>query len=169
MTGSEKRELLEHLERGRDALGEALAGVDEQMAARRPAPDRWSILECVEHLAAAEQFLFSRLTAAVASDGPTVNSTRERRILAHGAERTRPLEAPETARPADRFASLAEALAAFGAARSRTIHWVNTFDGDPRASLTSHPLIPGPVNCYEMILILSVHPVRHAQQIRELR
>jgi hypothetical protein len=61
-------EILQLLQIGREALQAALDGVDEQLAVCSPGPGRWSILECVEHLAVAEEFLFSRLTKASRSD-----------------------------------------------------------------------------------------------------
>jgi hypothetical protein len=34
--------------------------------------------------------------------------------------------------------------------------------------MTTHPLIPV-VNCYEMLLMMAAHPLRHAKQIEEIR
>jgi hypothetical protein len=60
------------------------------------------------------------------------------------------------------------ALEAFLASRQRTVEFVESCQEDLRAKLTTHPII-GPVNCYEMLLMIAVHPHRHAQQIAELR
>ena len=169
MLESEKREILDALKTGRDALREALAGVDDPLAARKPGGGGWSILECVEHLAAAEQSLASRLSSATESHCSQANPTREARIAAVGADRSRPIEAPERARPGGRFGSLSEALAAFDGARNKTVQFVEGFNGDPRFWVTHHPLMAEPVNCYEMLLMISLHPVRHAKQISEIR
>jgi hypothetical protein len=169
MLESEKLALLQDLQSGRDALRDALAGVDEHLAALKPGPGRWSILECVEHLAVSERFLFSKLTKASRSDGPHGNPAREATIVNRGLDRTRPVESPETGRPDNRFQSLREALSAFDSARAETIRYVEGSSDDLRCWLTDHPLIPGPVNCYEILLIISVHPVRHAKQIAEIR
>ncbi len=166
---SERQKLPADLTTGCDAIQKALSGVDEQMAQRTPSPDRWSILECVEHLAVVQEFLFSKVIAATRSDNPQIEPTRETRILDRGLDRTRPVQAPEPARPQNRFESLGEALAAFYSARAKTIEYVKGFNDDPRSWLTGHPLIRGPVNCYEMLLMMSIHPVRHARQIEETR
>ena len=163
----EKQELLQELNKGREALGAVLAGVDEQLAARRPAPGRWSVLECVEHLAVAEQLMLSRLESAARSQDAPENREREWRILSRGANRTRPMEAPEPARPAGRFRSLAEALSAFDSVRGETVQFVER-SGEFRMWMTAHPVI-GPVNCHEMLLIMAIHPARHAKQIEEIR
>lgn len=154
---------------GRDALGKALDGIDERMAVRQPGPGRWSVLECVEHLAIAEQLLLSRLTSAVRSDGSHPNPAREAKILERGLDRTTSVQASEAGRPHGRFRNLDEALSFFDSVRTETVRFVEGFSGDPRCWLTSHPLIPGPVNCYEILLLMSIHPVRHARQIGEIR
>jgi hypothetical protein len=33
--------------------------------------------------------------------------------------------------------------------------------------MAHHPLL-GPANCYEILLIIAIHPHRHVQQIREI-
>jgi hypothetical protein len=166
---TDKQQILQELEKGRAALNEALAGVDEHLADRKPAAGRWSILECVEHVALGEQFLLSKLAAASRSDHSHENRQREAAIMTRGADRTRPGESPPEARPGDRFHSLDEALSFFDSARAGTIRFVERLSDDPRCWLTNHPLVAGPVSCYEILLMMSVHPVRHAKQITEIR
>ena len=62
-----------------------------------------------------------------------------------------------------------EALAGFDRARSETLHWLEQFTVDLRGWGTDHPLIPSPVNCYEILLLIAAHPGRHARQVREIR
>lgn len=169
MVESDRQEILQELKRGSDALREALAGVDEDLAIWKPSPGRWSILECVEHLAVSEKFLMSRLREARRSDHPHGSRLRETTILDRGADRTRPAESPEVGRPNGRFQNLNQALSCFDLVRTETVCFVEDFRDDLRLWLTDHPLVSGPVNCYEMLLIIAVHPVRHAKQIAEIR
>jgi hypothetical protein len=169
MLESEKQDILHALNAGRDALREAITGVDEQLANRKPEPGGWSILECVEHLAWSEEFLLSRVNCASQSDRSHENRTREALIRDRGSHRTRPVQSPEAGQPRNRFASLSEALSAFDSVRTEAVQFVEGFSGDPRFWTTDHPLIPGPVNCYEILLMISIHPTRHAQQIMEIR
>jgi hypothetical protein len=169
MLDAEKREIVDRLQAGRDALNAALDGVSESLAARKPVPDAWSILECVEHVAVVERLLLSRLISAVPTETSHENRMREAMIAARGADRGRPIAAPEAARPRNRFGSLRDALDAFDSARGETLRFLDGFNGDSRFCVTDHPLIPGPVNCYEILLLISVHPARHAKQIAETR
>jgi DinB superfamily len=169
MVGSHRQEILQELKRGSDALREALDGVDEDLAICKPSPGRWSILECLEHLAVSEKFLMSRVREARRSDQPHGSRLREKTILDRGADRTRPAKSPEVGRPNGRFQSLNQALSCFDSVRTETICFVEGFGDDLRFWLTDHPLMPGPVNCYEMLLVIAAHPVRHAKQIAEIR
>jgi len=169
MREPEQQEILNRLDEGRKALSESLAGVDEQMAVWKPMPATWSILELVEHVVVSEESLLARLMAARPSAPAPPNPPRESMICKRGIDRTRHVESPAVARPCGRYLHLHDAVAAFSAARSRTLDWVAGQQGDLRAWLTDHPLVPGPVNSYEMLLILSVHPRRHAEQIKAIR
>ncbi len=169
MTETEKREILDALAAGRDELGEALRGVDEREAARTPQSGGWSILGCVEHLAVTEQYLLSRLVAGWRADRSHENREIEAVIRARALDRTRRIECPEQALPRGRCASLNEALSCFDAARAETARFVESFEDDPKWWITDHPLTSRPVNCYEMLLMMALHPARHARQIAEIR
>jgi hypothetical protein len=169
MLASEKQEILTRLEEGQKALALALDGVDAEEAAWKPVTREWSILECVEHLVVAEEFLFSRLEAARPASGVVLDRAREAAILSRGLDRSTRMESPEVGRPHGRFCSLQEAVANFSEVRTRTVDWVNGLERDPRSWLTDHPIIRGPVNCYEILLIISVHPRRHSEQIKLVR
>jgi hypothetical protein len=71
-------------------------------------------------------------------------------------------------RPVGRFSTLSEALAAFDVTRVEVVAWVEECRDNPRRLITDHPLIPGPVTCYETLLMIAAHPGRHAKQIEEI-
>ncbi len=169
MDEGERQDLLDHLKSGREALCAAVAGVDDHLAARKPGPGRWSILECVEHVVEAERLLFLRVAAASRTDAPLGDRQPDAWILERGLDRARPRESPEPVRPTGRFGSLDEALSTFESVRAETIRYVEGLHDDPRVWLTSHPLIPGPVTCREMVLLIAIHAARHARQIAEIR
>jgi hypothetical protein len=169
MLATEKAGILAALQAGHEALDEALVDVDEATARRKPASGGWSILECVEHIAVSEQYLLSRLQAGAQSDNLHGDPEREALVSAIAADRSRHMEAPHPVHPAGRFSTLAEAVAAFAAARSEVVRWVEECDENPRTLATDHPFIPPPVNCYEILLATAAHPKRHAEQIVQIR
>jgi uncharacterized damage-inducible protein DinB len=169
MNEAEKLEVLRKLQAGRDALGEALSGVDDPMAARKPVSGGWSILDCVEHVFITERYLLGQLQMAKLADQPFEKWRREAKIAGLATDRTRRIEAPHQAHPHGRYKTLSEALAAFDATRREVVGWVENCDADLRCMMTDHMLIEGPVTCAETLIMIAAHPVRHAQQIGEIR
>jgi hypothetical protein len=169
MEKSEKAEVLRALKAGRDAVHEAVAGLDEAVARRKPSAQQWSILECVEHMIESERYLLTRLHAAELSEQPFEKSRREQKLALLAADRTRRIEAPERVHPKGNFETLREALTAFDETRADVVRWVENCAGDPRRMITDHPLIVGPVTCMETLVMIAAHPARHAKQILECR
>jgi uncharacterized damage-inducible protein DinB len=169
MEEQKKQEILQTLKAGRDALGDALDGVDDDLASRKPSGGGWSILDCVEHMVQSEKYLLSRLGIATVADHPFEKWKREVKIAGLAADRGRRIEAPEQAHPKGRFPSLGVAVAAFDAARADVVRWVENCAHDPRCMMTDHLLISGPVTCSETLIMIAAHPTRHAKQIAEIR
>jgi hypothetical protein len=168
MEEHDRQAIAERLNKGRDALLNAARGVPEDVAHRAPGPGRWSILECVEHVAVAEEYMAAQIVAAKSSAAPLINKQRETAIQERGLDRTNRRESPDVARPKARFTTAQDAMQHFLACREKTIHFVENCNDDPRALLAEHPTL-GQVNCYEMLLLMAVHPARHASQIEEIK
>lgn len=166
---SEKQEILRWLRNGRAALADSLAGVEQDLARRKPPSGGWSILECVEHLAIAEEILWELLQRAYDSGQSHQDPQKEAWVIDRALNRARPIQSPEQALPIGRFDSLDSALAAFDASYAEVLRFTQDFNGDMRCWLAQHPMVSYPINCYEYLLIISLHPARHAKQILEIR
>jgi uncharacterized damage-inducible protein DinB len=169
MEKTEKSRVFGELRAGRNALNTAIAGVDDELARRKPSAHAWSILGCVEHVVETERYLLSRLHAAKLVDQPFEKSRREAKIAARAADRTLRIETPAQVHPHGRFETLAAAMAAFDETRGEVELWVQNCEGDIRRMLTDHQLIEGPVTCAETLVMLAAHPARHAKQVSALR
>ena len=169
MRDAGKKEIARELQGGMDALMDALRGVDQATATLRPHPESWSVLECVEHIALTEEALLARLKEAKPAGESREDRARETRFQELALNRLRRIDAPEPVIPRPGLESLAEARERFKRIRAETMRYVEEFEGDLRWSLTTHPLITRPVNCYEMLLLMAFHPQRHAQQIIHIR
>ena len=121
MDANERKQILALLEDSRAALLAAVDGVSDERARRIPAPGRWSILGCVEHLAFSEDYFFAQILNATPSDPPLINLEREAKMLARGADRTRKMESPSEGHPSGAFPTLAAALNHFLESRNRSI------------------------------------------------
>jgi hypothetical protein len=164
----EKREIVKSLRTGLETLMNATCGVSEESAKRKASAGQWSILECMEHIVLAEDHMYGQLASASKADAPVVNRGREALIRKRVADRSHKVEAPDVARPNGKFQTLDEATQHFLVARRRTLEFVENSAVDLRTMMATHPVV-GQVNCYEMLLIMSAHPIRHAKQIGEIR
>jgi hypothetical protein len=165
----ERREILRLLAEGSSALRSAVDGISELDASRHPETGGWSVRDCLEHLAVTERELLTGAQSASPAAERQHNPVREAKILDRALDRTRFIAAPEIVIPSGKFTSAGEALARFESVRAETTRFVMEFEGDPRSWLTTHPLVRGPVNCYEMFLMIALHPKRHALQIVQTR
>jgi uncharacterized damage-inducible protein DinB len=168
MAPEERSEIVQTLENSRQELSAAVESVSDFQAAASPGTERWSILECLEHITAVEERFLKRLEQAERTAAPRSGKQREAELSALVTDRARRAQAPEPVRPVGRFTSLAQALEHFNAVRTRTIQFAEKRAADLYSLAADHPRF-GPRNGLEMLLIISGHAQRHAEQIREAR
>ena len=165
-------DLLTLLDRERVTFLAQVARVPSARQVQRPAPDRWSVAEIVEHVA--------RIDLGVAKlialrSGEPVTATPEQLAEAQLTperitwvrSRDQRVEAPERVRPAG-LLSPEEALSQLGGARAALK--AAYLAADPAVldgAVHPHPLI-GPITLRGWIALAAHHDARHAQQVAEL-
>jgi len=167
MTTQARSEIVQILETGREEFNAAAAGMEAEAKAK-PAPDRWSVLECVEHVVIVEENNLGKLTQATRQEAARIDKKKEAEIVAQFPDRSTRHSAPEAARPTGRFASLAQALERFNAVRNQVVRFAEDRQPDLYRLTTEHRRL-GTVNGAEMLLIIAGHARRHADQIREIK
>ena len=168
MAPQEQSEILQCLKDSRAEFHAAADGVSETQATMRPAEGRWSILDCVEHIVIAEGRFLGWLQNPLADPAPPMDKQKEAKLLLGVASREQRAQAPEPVRPTGRFATLAEALEQFDAARSNSIRFAES-TGAGLYSLAAKHVFFGPINGAEVMVLMAAHCRRHAAQIREIR
>jgi uncharacterized damage-inducible protein DinB len=161
-------QILPLLNESRAFFHATVSAVPETEATRRLTPEGWSIAGIVEHIVVAERALLSRFDNAEKSDESLCNPERETQMVAGLRNRSTRISAPERAWPAGRFATLAEALQQFLAAREKTIRFAREHQAELYRLRVAHPFF-GAVNGVEMLAIIASHSSRHADQILEIR
>lgn len=155
------------------ALSQAVQSVPEPLRSQRPAPDRWSVAEILEHLALVEQSVlkgctrqFAAACAAGLPDEAETSPVRDSLPPERVANRARALQAPDPFHP--RGAEAADAWADVEAVRVRFHEFVRACDGRALEQVSfPHPML-GPLNLYQWLLFVAGHQARHAAQIREI-
>ena len=165
-TEMEKAKLLEALRTGGEAF---LCSVAEVACRVRPAENRWSVLECAEHIAVAEEVMLGLVTGERKARDPDAPK-RDERILRSGTDRSTKFDASDQSQPRGRFSTVGEAVAHFQAVRERTLHLVEQTREDLRATEVKHPhRAVGVISTYECLLLMGSHVQRHALQIEEIK
>src|ERR1700686_1659429 len=106
MSPAETSEIIDILERSKEDFHTAASGVPESLANVRPEENRWSVLDCVEHVATVEEIFLKRLASGEYADAPPEDKAKESELAARVVDRSTRRHAPETVVPKGRFTSL---------------------------------------------------------------
>jgi len=171
ITDLERQKAIGLLTRSRQTLLDAIDGVSETQARWKPSAERWSILEYVEHLAVSDDELVAMIQRSLKT--PAKPETEEERKQREDAIKQIPVprganRAPHNLQPHARFASLADAMAAFLAARERTLEFAKTTQDDIRSHFVPHNVL-GQLDGYQWLMGNGRHAESHASHIREIR
>lgn len=167
-------EIYDEIEGTRRCLLQTVEEMNDEQQRFRPAPERWSVAEIVEHLSIVEGNVV-RLIGSLLKKGESGGHVRVEGAhfapvsIADAVEQTRSrkLDAPENARPAgtplaDSLSRLKDSRAALCSFRPR----VERLDG----VLLSFPHpVWGPINLYQWLLFVGAHEQRHLAQIEALK
>ena len=161
-------DIVQCLEDSRAEFLAAAGGLSEAQADASPAPGRWSVVECIEHVVVAETRFLGWLRNPIAEPPPPANKEKEAMILSRVAARATGVEAPEPVRPSGRFTTLTEAITEFEAIRDRSIQFAEDQGAGLYSLAAKHPFL-GACNGAEVMVLIAAHSRRHAGQIREIR
>ena len=157
--------LISVLEAGRADFLDATSAVTPAHAGNRPAADRWSVLECIEHVIAVESRYLNWIETGPAIP-PRRDPDKELRLFTTVRNRLTKVLTRDVFHPHNRLISLEAAIAEFTAVRDRTVQVVRERAEEIYAVGTTHPYF-GNVNGAELIQLIDGHARRHADQIRE--
>jgi len=167
MTSQDINSILQALDDSRAELHAAMEGLTDEQTRTRPAPNRWSVLDCVEHLFVVEGRVLARLENPEQTPAPDANAAREQKLTNVDKRDTR-ISAPDASLPVGRFTSLTQALDSFDAARTHTIAFAKSRGAGVYTISSVHPVF-GPLNGADTLILAAAHTRRHIDQIREVR
>jgi hypothetical protein len=169
LTSEERNFLLTQLEKSSHTVQGALEGVSVSQWKFKPAPDRWSIAECAEHIATADTAMFMFGTSQLLKMSPPADAVRRRdnSVLAATTDRTTKVKTAEFLEPKGKYADKTAVLDAFLKTRALISEYVKSTQEDLRVHGFQGPA--GYVDGYQFLLALSAHGERHAAQIAEVK
>jgi uncharacterized damage-inducible protein DinB len=154
------------LESGRTELIAVVGELTDEQARTRPAPGRWSVLECLEHVTFVEYRFLGMVKQSEARTAAGRDSAREAEIGERVRNRSNRRNAPEAVLPTGKYQSVAEGLQEFNAARDETLRFVSEQGVNLLSRSASHPVF-GLLNGAEALLLIAGHGRRHTEQMRE--
>lgn len=170
LTSDERKFAVDHLNTTRNELLNAVKGLSDAQLNFKPAPDRWSVLECVQHITLTSQGLFGMMqqTVKTPNDSAFKATVPDTQFIAMIEDRSHKAQAPEPFKPVNApFKTLAETLKVFNADRDNLIKYVQTTNDDLRGHIAPMPF--GKADAYQLILLISAHTNRHMQQLNEVK
>jgi len=170
LTPTEKDRALQYLESTEKNVRDAVKGLSAAQWNFKPAPERWSIAQVVEHLAAAEDMLRGMIVEKVmispAAPDRDVKMIDDL-VLKTVPDRSHKVDAPEPLRPVNRFGTPEEALKHFVESRGQTEDFLKRTP-DLRAHAIDSPM-GQKLDGYEWVLLIAAHSERHTKQINEVK
>jgi len=168
---AERNQLLHYLAESREVLLRALDNLSGEQRRFRPAEDRWSVADCIEHITVVENGILRRIQTILQEAAPEQvpdTSGKDQVILDHVPRRATRVKGPEQVMPNGRWADFEELLRQFEATRERTLRFSAVTQADLRSRAFPHPFL-GPLDCYQWLLFLAAHCERHARQVEEVK
>lgn len=172
VTEQERSYAIDALLSTRAALHQSVNGLTDAQLMHKSAADRWSVAECVEHIALVESGLFMGIQKGMSypanpekraeikySDVDVIKAVRSRLVT---------LPAPDPFIPTGRFNSTGSALEFFDKERESIVRYVQTVTDDLRTHYFRHIAL-GWLDTYQAILLVASHGERHRKQIEEVK
>jgi hypothetical protein len=170
MTDEERAFLLDQLEQTKKDMLASINGLTTAQWKFKPAPNVWSVAECAEHITLAEDYIgggAQQLLKSPPVERPaSSNAEMDHKFVAAIGDRSHKATAPEPIVPSGKFATPEDAAREFSERRDRTIAYVKNTNDALRVHVTQGPV--GPMDAYQMLLLVAAHSGRHTAQIREV-
>ena len=170
VTQAEKERALLYLETTKNGVLQATKGLSEAQWSFKAAPDRWSVAQVMEHIAASEDFIRGmvkeKVMAAPGEPGRDLKKIDDA-VVAMVPDRSHKAQAPEPLVPTNRFGSPDGAVKHFVESRATTEDFLKTTTG-----LRDHA-VDSPMGMkldgYQFVLFIAAHSERHTKQINEVK
>jgi hypothetical protein len=138
----------------------------------KAAPDRWSIKECVYHIAISEKNLWDLMENTLkAPSNPEKRSEikmTDEQLVKMMEDRSFKVKTNEAFEPKNTpYKTLEEALDDFRQRRADHIKYLKLTTEDLRNHVAQMPF--GALDCYQLCLMIASHSNRHTQQLNEVK
>jgi len=172
LTEAERNTATKFLMDTENGVLESIKGLSEAQLTFKPAPDKWSVEDCIKHIAATEiglwQMTEGNIKQAANPEKRTEIKWSDDDVMKNIENRTNKVKTFPPFEPQNTgFKTLEDAVNSFKENRGKLIDYVKTTDQDLRNHVATLPV--GSFDCYQMVLFIGAHSNRHMQQINEVK
>lgn len=168
LSDAERAHLVELLESSRSELESLAAEATGEFWTRKPADDKWSAGEVVEHLVLAEEMFHGMVTGMLEGeadpDWQALAAGGTEALETNLQDRSQKFQAPEMLQPQGE-ASRQELLERFAKGRTMLLDLVRSTDAPVKKYTYTGP--PGKLNVEKWLALAGAHTLRHCEQMRE--
>ena len=168
----------DYLQRSRNRVLQVTEGLSEAQFRFKPAADRWSIAENLEHVVIVQERVLGPVREQLKQAPPLAPGTDSRQIetivLERVPDRSMKAKAPAPIEPAGRW-TLAETLERYSQNSERLVEFLESTPDLREHSLESAPLkfltngAFTSMDSYQLLLLAAGHEERHVRQIEEVK
>lgn len=173
LSKDEKDKAAKHMASTMAILSKSVEGLTEAQLNFKPDTAKWSIKDNVYHLALSETNIWAwmqgLMTAPANPDKKALIKMTDDQLLAGIEDRSRKIKTGEPFNPKNsKWANKEEAMAFLKAEREKHILYLAESSGDFRNHIAEQGPT-GPIDAYQIMLLMSQHTVRHTKQIEEVK
>jgi hypothetical protein len=168
LTQGERVFLADHLSKSRKQFEETIEGLSGDQVKFKPAPDKWSVAECCEHVLLIEHRVFQMLRHLPDSVEDHPVAGKEEKMMQDVPARINRFKAPDFFAPSGRWPSLDELAGEFRKMREKVIRYAQT-TADPLHKRFAPHIAFGVLSGYQWLVLLGLHTERHMNQAAEVK
>lgn len=170
LTPKDRKFAIDYYQKTKQRLLNDVQKLSDAQLNYKPDSTRWSVAQCIEHIALAENGLWQWCMMTLRSDSARLlkpdKSPANEELIAAVTDRSKKAQAPEMLRPGNQFPGAREALSAYLSRRDSTIRFLETTAAPLRDHYMQTPA--GTLDVFQGLLLLAAHSERHTLQIEEV-
>jgi len=153
-------------------LMKSTKGLSETQLNFRAAPDKWSVKECVFHIALSEKNLWDLVETSLKQPANPEKRSEikmtDEQLVKMMEDRSFKVKTSESFEPKNAtWKNIDEALDYFKDLRGEHIKYIKNTTEDLRNHVVKMPF--GSLDCYQVCLMMASHSNRHTQQLNEVK
>ena len=172
LTADQRKFAMDYLNQTKEDFLKAIEGLTDSQLTFKADTTKWSILDCAEHIALAEQGIFSIVQEQLKQPSDSLKqkeiTVKEKDIIARLTNRTFKVQSPETIKPSGKFPNIEAIKQFFTKQRDNCIAYVGITNDDVHYHYWKHPAT-GTIDLYQTIILMAAHCKRHTLQIEEVK